>query len=565
MKKSMAPVVIVLLLILLVVAAGGVTMLVKRYTPTATTLDSNEYFNIQGEGETALVVNGELLEDKGVEVDGKIYIDCTTVGNYINGRFYWDSNEEKMIITLPEEKIVFEPDSSTYWQGGVEKQAEEVLLKNIENKDYLALDFVGQYTDMSWKIYENPDRVVIQTRWDNLQCVTAQKDAEIRQKGGIKSPILTTVPQGTTLYFRENLEDWYEVYTEDGYRGYVQAKKVSEPEEYQGEPVKVVPEYTSISKDYPINLVWHQVTSQAGNATLEEMTAEMTGVNTISPTWFSIQSSDGTLMSLANADYVQQAHAKGLEVWALIDNFNKEVSTLDVLSYTSKREYIIQQLMDAANTYGFDGINVDFESIQEEEAPHYIQFIRELSIECRKAGLVLSVDNPVPKSFNTYYDRREQGIVADYVIIMGYDEHYSGSSEAGSVASLPFVEEGIQATLEEVPKEKVINGIPFYTRLWKKPYGSSELFSEVMSMDESQQFIQEQEANGMMSYWDEKMGQTVAEMQGEDALYQIWVEDEQSIEAKMKLIKEYDLAGVAAWKLGFERASVWSIISEYLQ
>ena len=117
MKKSMAPVVIVLLLILLVVVAGGVTMLVKRYTPTATTLDSNEYFKLQGEGETALVVNGELLEDKGVEVDGKIYIDCTTVGNYINGRFYWDSNERKMIITLPEEKIVFEPDSSTYWQG----------------------------------------------------------------------------------------------------------------------------------------------------------------------------------------------------------------------------------------------------------------------------------------------------------------------------------------------------------------------------------------------------------------------------------------------------------------
>ena len=565
MKKSTAPVVVVFLLILLVVVAGGITMLVKRYTPTGTTLDGSEYFQLQGEGETALVVNGVLLEDKGVEVDGKIYIDCTTVGNYINGRFYWDSHEGQMIITLPEEKIVFEPDSKTYRQGGAEKQAEEVLLKKIGDKDYLALDFVGQYTDMSWNIYEDPDRVVIQTRWDNLQSVTAQKETEVRQKGGIKSPILTTVPEGTLLYFREDLDDWYEVYTEDGYRGYVQSKKVSQPEDYQGEPVKVVPEYTSIRKDYPINLVWHQVTSQGANATLEEMTAEMTGVNTISPTWFSIQSSDGTLLSLADADYVQQAHAKGLEVWALIDNFSQEISTQEVLSYTSKREYIIQQLMDAAKTYGFDGINVDFESLQEEDAPHYIQFIRELSIECRKAGLVLSVDNPVPKSFNTFYNRREQGIVADYVIIMGYDEHYSGGPEAGSVASLPFVEEGIQATLEEVPKEKVINGIPFYTRLWRKPYGSSELFSEVMNMDESRQYIQQQEANGMMAYWDENLGQTVAEMQGEDALYQIWVEDEQSIEEKMKLIKEYDLAGVAAWKLGFERASVWNIISEYLQ
>ena len=213
---------------------------------------------------------------------------------------------------------------------------------------------------------------MIRTDWENLQGVTALEDTKVRLKGGIKSPVLTEVPEGTRMYFREDLDDWYEVFTEDGYRGYVPSKTVSAPEKIQEEPVNVVPEYTSIRKDYPINLAWHQVTSAGANEMLDEVTAEMTGVNTISPTWFSIQSEDGTLSSLADASYVEKAHGKGLEVWALIDNFNKEVSTLEVLSSTPKRAYMIQQLMDSAAACGFDGINVDFESIKEEEAPHYI-------------------------------------------------------------------------------------------------------------------------------------------------------------------------------------------------
>ena len=156
MKKSASPVVVVLLLILLVVLAGGVTMFVKRYTPTNTEMDGTEYYGLTGEEQTALVVDGQLLEEKGLLVDGRVYIDCTTVGTYINGRFYWDDREQKMIITLPEEAITFAPESTVYEQGGVEKQADEVLLRKIGEKDYLALDFIGQYTNMAWNIYEDP-------------------------------------------------------------------------------------------------------------------------------------------------------------------------------------------------------------------------------------------------------------------------------------------------------------------------------------------------------------------------------------------------------------------------
>lgn len=280
----------------------------------------------------------------------------------------------------------------------------------------------------------------------------------------------------------------------------------------------------------------------------------------ISPTWFSVTGAEGTISSLASADYVKLAHEKGLEVWGLIDNFNKDVSTLDTLSNRTSREHLIQKLIEEAARVGLDGINVDFETLTQEEAPHFIQFIRELSISCRKNNLVLSIDDPVPQ-FTSFYNRKEQGIVADYVIIMGYDEHTDGTEKAGSVASLPFVEEGIQQTLKEVPKNKVINGVPFYTRLWFTD-NAGTVTSEIMGMDQADKIVAEM---GMEKYWNKDVSQNYAELATDNGLYQIWLEDEQSLDAKMQLIQKYELGGVAEWKLGFERADVWNTISQYLQ
>ena len=246
--------------------------------------------------------------------------------------------------------------------------------------------------------------------------------------------------------------------------------------------------YTSLTRDHKINLAWHQVTSEAANETFEDAVKDAAGVNVISPTWFSITGNEGTISSLASADYVSKAHAKGMEVWGLIDNFNENISTLETLSARTSRAHIIEKLLQEAQRVGLDGINVDFEALTEEEVPHFIQFLRELSITCRTNNLVLSIDNPVPQ-YTAFYNRREQGIIGDYVIIMGYDEHTVGSPEAGSVRPFPFVEEGIRLTLEEVPAEKVINGVPFYTRLWTEA-NNGTVSSKVMGMEEASQYTE---------------------------------------------------------------------------
>ncbi|MGI6007558.1 MAG: glycosyl hydrolase family 18 protein [Ruminococcus sp.] len=561
MKRRISPVLIVLLLIILVAIAGGLSLVISRYLPGKEKMDSNQYFGLSEDDEAALILDQDILEAKGRLIDGEIYIDEDTVSRYINSRFYWDEQNQEMLYTLPEEILELEPGSSSYTEGGEKQEEEHPIIVEDGEKFFVSLDFLIRYTDMNCQVFENPNRVVINTQEGAVQMVDADKDYQVREKGGIKSPILTEGVEGDHLRYLEGMENWTKVATQDGYVGYVRNKDLSEVREEDVEFTSEAPEYTSIQKDYKINLSWHLMTNEAGNQELADKIAGCTGLNTISPTWFTFADSNGTLTSLASREYVDQAHAAGLEVWGLIENINTDVDTYDVLSVRKNRENIISQLMSALDETGMDGINVDFENISEDSAPHYVQFVRELSVAMREAEKVLSVDLPVPQPYNEFYNLKEQGIMADYVIIMGYDEHYAGSEEAGSVASLPYVEAGIQGALEDVPKEKVINAIPFYTRLWTQPFGSSNITSETMTMDEASEYVKD---NDMEVYWDGSLGQNVAEKEDNTALYQIWLEDEESIEEKMKLIRSYELAGVASWQLGYQRNTVWKIMDQYL-
>lgn len=559
-RKQLVPVLVAMLLVVLVAIAGIITGFIKKYTPSDARMDLADYYHTS-EDEAALILQDTISETKGKMVDGEAYLPYSIITKELGGRFYWDKESEKMLYTTATGTLEIKPEDTTYTIAEQVKQQDYVIVKEIGEEFYIALDFAEQYMPIQGEVYDNPNRIVLSYKWGETNTVIVSKDTEVRYQGGIKSPILSDVKKGDTLILLEEMENWSRVMTTDGIDGYVEKKNLEKPQttelSYTGEYKE---DYSSLTREHKINLAWHQVTSEAANAALGETIQNMAGVNVISPTWFSVTANEGTISSLASADYVNEAHSRGMEVWGLIDNFNPDVSTLEMLSIRSSREHIIQKLLEEAQRVGLDGINVDFEALTEEEAPHFIQFVRELSVVCRANNLVLSVDNPVPQ-FTGFYNRKEQGIVADYVIIMGYDEHTTGSEEAGSVASLPFVKEGIEKTLQEVPKEKVINGIPFYTRLWTES-NNGTLSSEVMTMDAASQYIQE---NGIEVYWEKETAQNYGELLTDNGTQKIWLEDEQSIEEKMKLISQYELAGVASWKLGFERADVWNVISQYLQ
>ena len=547
MNKKYKPVIAVAVLVILVAILGIVTHVVMKYIPSSEKMDLNEYYGEMADGEIALVIGTEKLEERGLVDGDRVYLPLDVVNTYLNQRYYWDSANQQILYATPSELT----SASASSEAG-----DKVWVK--DDKVYLNLTYVQEFTDLDAYITKDPYRIAIQYKFKNVKTVTVKKNTSIRYRGGIKSAILTSVKKGTKLRLIEELEDWDQVATDDGYIGYIDKKKVGEAEKTKFERSFKKEEYSYLTMDSKVNMVWHQVTSTDANAYFADATANMTGVNVISPTWFYLTDTSGNIASIASADYVSQAHEKGLQVWGLIDNFTQEVSTTETLSSTAARQNIISQLIQAAQDVGMDGINVDFESLSEDVGIHFLEFLRELSIECHKNNLVLSVDNPVPEDFTSHYDRAEQGRVVDYVIIMGYDEHYVGS-EAGSVASLPWVEQGIQDTLDEVPAKRVINAIPFYTRLWRTTGGN--VTSEAIGMDQAQQTIAD---NNVETYWDKTTSQNYGKYDIDNSTYQIWLEDAQSVAEKVKLVSKYDLAGVSAWKLGFENNGIWQVISDNL-
>lgn len=552
MKRRRSPLgCLSLLLFLAVLCAAGIYGY-RRYMPTSERADLAGLYGSGEEGQVALFLNYEKQEETGLYAGGQTYVPVDWVNKNLNERFYWDSQEELLVYALPEEIVTAE--ETTLGAGG-----KPILLRHGDTV-YLSLGLVLNYTDIRLGVYDSGPwkRVYVENQWDPVSVASVKADGKIRLRGGVKSPIITEVYEGEAVTVLETLDHWSRVMTQDGHIGYMFNRKLSELHEETPESSFVAPEYSHISMDEKIVMVWHQVTTEAANGAMEELMSTTSGVNVIAPTWFTLSDNQGRYTSLASKSYVDRAHAMGLQVWAVLDNFNgnarENVQTEELLSRTSVRQRLIDNLMKEADACGFDGINLDFEGLKEAAGPHYVQFIRELSVSCRRKGLVLSVDNYVPAAYNRFYNRREQGIVADYVIIMGYDEHYAGG-EPGSVASLPYVKNGIEDTLELVPRERVINGVPFYTRLWTERDGETSASS--MGIAAAKKWIAE---NNVEMIWDDSLGQYYGELVSSGETMRLWMEEEKSLGLKMDVIREKDLAGVAGWKLGLETADIWKVI-----
>lgn len=553
-RKSHGCAVTVLVLMLLLMAAGGAGgyIYMRKYMPSDELSDKAKVFGIKG-SQVALLLDNELQEEKGIYEDGQVYLPVGWVNEYLNQRFYWDEGEKLLVYALPESIVYADEDA----QG--EKGP---LFKVTDDGMYLSLGLVVNYTDIRTRSFATSQikRVFIDTLWEPYDTAEVKKAGHVREKGGVKSPILTELEQGEQVDVLETMEKWSRVRTEDGYIGYIENRRLDGREQVTPESSFEAPVYTSISMDEKVRLGFHQVTRQEANNTLESYVSVTKDMNVIVPTWFNVISDDGTYNSLASKEYVDKAHEMGLQVWAMVENVStqesvKNLNTKTLMSSTSTRRKLIENLMKEADTYGFDGFNLDFESLKAEAGPHYVQFIRELSVSCRQKGLVLSVDNYVPSPYSAFYNRREQGIVADYVIVMGYDEHYAGG-DAGSVASISYVKDGIENTLKEVPKEKVINAVPFYTRVWTVNEGKTT--SKAYGIADARQWVAD---NHVDLTWDQELGQFYGSTVNGNGEQYIWMEDEKSMALKIGLVKDFDLAGVACWKLGFESSDIWDIVS----
>ncbi len=559
--KKVIPVIIAIVLIIVIAGASFGVKLLDKYSYSKERADLTEYFGIMGSDDVPIILQDERIEEHAKLIDNTCYFDIATVHKYFNDRFYEDKKEGLLLYALPD-AIVCTTIGTKELTNGQNAESRDYVIARYEGETlYLAADFVKEYANFSYELFTEPNHMQVYTEWNERQVASITKDTQVRYQGGIKSDILTDVSKDDTVIVLEKMETWSKVKTRDSFIGYVENKRLGDPTTETPMPVTdyVEPVYASNTRDYKINLAWHVVAGTAGNDTLAEYMQNTKSINVISPTWFSLSDSAGNFTNFATAEYVEAAHGMGLEVWGLVDNFNEEADTYEVLAGTTTRTFLIDGLINAALQYNLDGLNIDFENISLDAGEPFIEFIRELSIPCREHGIVLSVDNYVPMGYTEHYDRKEQGLVADYVVIMGYDEHYAGSKEAGSVASIDFVENGIADTVEQVPPEKVINAIPFYTRIWETK--GTEVSSQAVGMETAQQYITD---HAIVTRWDEETCQNYGEYQSGDSLFQVWLEDEESIQVKLNIMNKYGIGGVAEWRLGFEVPEIWDIIETYV-
>ena len=567
--------VIIMVFVLVIISLGCGLYIYSKMRGSTKEMDLKEYYALNQYGENAipLIINNQILSNKAYFIDNEVYIEHEVASTMISSKLYWDSNENMLILTTPTEIIKAKAESKAAEINGTTGQDEnKVIVKKIDDNNYaISLSYMKKYVNIEDKIYESPKRVVITSDWGSeVTKIKVVKNDVIRYKGDKNSDILVHAKKNDVLYVMQeevhNFQRYIYVMTKDGIAGYIKNRNIGKAykEELKNDYQQV--EYPTNHLDKKVSLGWLQVSNQTANNNLSNLVNKASGVNVVSPTWFSVTSVEGDISSLASRNFVTYAHNKGIKVWALVDDFSKDVKLLDVMSNTEYRTNLINNLIVATKGCGADGINVDFEYITQESSPHYIQFLRELSISCRKNKLTLSVDSYVPLSYNEHYRIDEQGEFVDYVVIMAYDEYHAKSTESGSVASLSYTQTAVDRAMAKVSKEKLIIAMPFYSRLWGEKTnedGNTVIDSvETVGMDEGVARVNQ---GGGKFTWDEETMQYYAEYIQQGKTYKIWLENKKSIEEKLKIIMAADVAGVGAWRIGYEDPEVWPIIANALK
>ena len=544
----------------------------EKYSYGSDPADMKDYFKLFSDDDVAIILQDERIEAHAKYVDKTVYFSLDTVRDLFTKRFYVNQEENLLLYSTSDQVIRNVIGESSYTKDGQSVPLGCVAARyGKDGTLYIAADYVRLFADFDYAFFtddKHSNRVQVRTRWEEERIATVKSATWLREKGGIKSPVLREMQKGDEVKVLEVMENWSKVKTDDAFIGFVENKTLNEA--VNRTPTPATGAYHP-EKDYvmtpamsKVMLGWHQTFDKDDGTEMEKLTANATGMNVVSPTWFILQDESGAYKSGATKSYVDRAHAKGYQVWALVENMETDFDEYALFSSSERRASLIEALMNDAQSIGFDGINMDIELTDaklSKTGPHYVQFLRELSIACHKAGLSLSVDVPPPTESNKGFDIEELGYVCDYLVLMAYDEHYAGS-EPGSVASLGFVEKSITDVLEKYhfPVAKLVCGVPFYTRLWR--IEGSDVKSEAISMGKAAEWIS---TRGLESLWREEEGQYFVEYVDGTATYRMWQEEKDSISAKIGVIRGKGVTSVAGWKLGLESDGIWGLMDSALQ
>ena len=544
----------IVVILLFLILVGGISLALFTNKSEIKQVDPLTYFDEFKEEQINMVYEDTRVEwDKPViEENGEIYIDSEWIEAYGDDRVFYDEEEAILTITNVEEVIRIDTNKNTEF---------EIPLIKKDNKVYIGESYLEENYGFDVRKGEDGRLIVASnTEYEKPVAKVKSRKAELRVRPDKKAIIVSEVKKGHELIIFGEVENGYiRVRDENGIIGYVAEKQIKEIGKTEVKTDKVfTPKAVANPLNEKVKLVWDQMTVRiAGNWDSEKYT-KIKGANVIAPTWFEFGDSEGNLIDRGHPSYVQAAKARGLQVWALMShNFTEPQYTKEILTSTKKRQHVINQLVEMVKKYDLDGINIDIENIQPDFSREWVQFMRELYPQMQAIGATVSVDVYMPSAWSRHYERAKISEVVDYFIVMAYDQHWSGSEQAGPTAGLSWVEEGIDLNLKEVPKEKLVLGMPFFTRIWEET--ATGIKSKPYGMVVAQDTVKEW---GVTPEYDEEHRQYYAEVTRGDTLYKVWLESSETIEERVAMIEKYGLAGYAGWKLGLEDSSVWEVLEK---
>ncbi|MGD9678965.1 MAG: glycosyl hydrolase family 18 protein [Vulcanibacillus sp.] len=554
-KKNNKVVIIIFTFILCLFILVGL-LLTYYYLPYFQKVEINSSNEIQ------LYYMGELMEQVGYENENVTYLPYNFIKEFIDPEIKWDENGKFAIITTTENVFHF-PLGRNEGLLNLEPYTFTYPLIEYNGNVYIPVDPISNYYDIEIEYFQEEAILIIHDLKQPILQGTIIKDAKIRTEAKLNSPSIEDIIVGTKISIMKEVNGWYWIEDGNGLIGYVNKHNVQLLDIKTSLINKnVYQPWNPIGK--PIQLIW-EYTNKYSTIDIKKI-GDITGVQVVSPTWFNLQE-DGLIENIADKEYITWAHNNSYQVWALFTNSFDPELTHEMLTDANLRIKVIKQLLTYVDLYQLDGINIDFENIYLKDKDLLVQFIRELTPLLHEKNRTVSMDvtfKSLSENWSLFYDRKRLGEIVDYIIVMGYDEHWAASPVAGSVSSIPWVEKGLKGILEEVPNDKVILAVPLYTRLWTEEtdeQGNVKVSSKTFTMDTVDQWIRENNAN---IEYDEKSGQNYVEVNKGSTNYKIWIEDELSMQKRIDLMNKYHLAGIAAWRRGFESKDFWTTTSSYI-
>ena len=495
--------------------------------------------------------------------DNTIYLSTQDMKNFFDEYLLIDNENNRVITTSNTKTVVLPLEGTSISVNGAQTSIEHSIINRNENI-YLPITDLTDIYNIEVKYSSETNIVTIDSLNRKAVQALSSKKMSVKYLPTFFSRTVDKVERGDTLILVQDREDggniieddWIKVRTENGELGYVKLNSITDE--------KTIREDLNLNTkiDGKVSMVWDYY-SQYVEAPIRD--GEIEGVNVVSPSFYEITASGDIDSNIGRngKNYVEWAHSNGYKVWPMVSN--SELGDLDavskLLSTFENRVYLIDNIVKELIEANVDGVNIDFENMYQEDKDNYSRFLIELAPKLREAGLTLSVDVTAPDGSETWslcFDRNIIGKVADYIVFIGYDQNGVASTQAGTVAGANWVELNIKKFLgqEGVSSDKLILAMPFYTRLWKESNGT--LTSSVVNM-RSVTIPQ-----GVAKSWDDDTKQYYIEYEQNGTKYKMWIEDEESLKAKLDLVNTYDLAGGAFWAKDRESNTVWAIIAEKL-